>query len=165
MRRYGISRPQIAVSFIILFYLVLQFLTGFSILPNSERYYWPFLYYPMYGKPHFEGDTMDQYTVYGLLEKGDAVPIKFHDLGFPWRQFFDKSVDKILKNDTAEIEKVRQLYEKNQGVPLKGISIKVKKWKLKKNGIDVSELTTLKEIWFNTGKGHELNSKVEPLLV
>ena len=50
---------------------------------------WPFINYPMYKTPHFDGDRLNvRILLYANLDNGEIVEIRPKDVGFRYFQFF-----------------------------------------------------------------------------
>jgi hypothetical protein len=114
-------------SLVIVTFLVLQTVAGFGGLilgsppPSSYMYLlhspwsWPFLDYPMYAPPRYEGESIDQYFVFGTLEDSSEVPIRPDDLGLDFWLFSGITqgigvVPALLRHDTKRIQDYIDLY-------------------------------------------------------
>ena len=85
-------------SAVIAFVLVAQAIASFG---NSDRYF-PFLWYPMYAKAHYEGERLDVgHKVYALTSDGVRHPVLAADLNIDfWR--FERRFARPLRAGRAD---------------------------------------------------------------
>lgn len=113
---------RLAVSAVIFAVLGVQAIAAFGLTPGPvERspFLWPFLDYPMYTQPHYEGDAVPRYRVVGVTEDGREVEITPESLGtdfWIYRNAFLFSFR--FRGERHELESGVQLYELRHGVSL-----------------------------------------------
>jgi hypothetical protein len=81
-----------AVSLYILFVLGMQTEEVLQLFASqnpgySAPYFWPFMDYPMYSPPYYEGSGHDQHYVVGIREDMSEVSIHPDDLGLNFWRF------------------------------------------------------------------------------
>ena len=94
---------------------------------------WPFLDYPMYSIPHYEGERISHIVVIGLRDELGEVPIKPEDLGID-RWHFRFYIEALLGDDLTIIREFVQRYEMRQGTHLSGVRVEDRGPLLSKNG-------------------------------
>ena len=143
-------------SFVILIFLVFQTVASFNLIGRTvHKYYgspflFPFLDYPMYDAPHYEGDTLKQYFVFGTLEDLTEVPIVPEDLGLHFWLFRRGFVFALLKDDYDEIKNYAALYEKRHNKRLIGLRLENHPLVLSRDGVDPGVKQTLKNFRLET---------------
>jgi hypothetical protein len=118
----------VTVSFVITAILLMQAAATFRLLCPPERFAqlaswrvmceplgWPFMNYPMYHMPHYEGETINYYQTYFELEGGEELPIYPEDLELNWWLFHRGIVASMIVYDEDGILFYVEMYEeKNQ---------------------------------------------------
>ena len=116
------------ISLVILTVLFFQASIGLrSVCPPSNRFpsflknlcpsfpsppaIYPFLDYPMYSTPKYEGDSFDRYWVFGISENSNQVRILPKDIGGNFWLFQKNFVSAIQKNDKEKISQYVELYQ------------------------------------------------------
>lgn len=82
---------------------------------RDDPWLWPFLGYPMYAIPHYEGDRMSRNRVYGILADSSEVAVTHSTLGTDFWTFRRGLVFALLNGDRQEIEAFADLYEQRHG--------------------------------------------------
>jgi hypothetical protein len=115
IRRWAIP----GISAMIAFVWVFQFVVSIPLFPfaNRLRRSWPFLDYPMYSWPHYDGDTISRFAVVGIQADGEELQIRPEDLGIGYWHF-QIFVRAIRGADHATVRGMAQLYETRQNVRL-----------------------------------------------
>jgi hypothetical protein len=75
-----------AISFVIIAILALQ---AIALFKPIRRAAWPFVNYPMYATPHYEGDNLSvEVLVFADFADGTSAEIRPGDVGLNWFKFF-----------------------------------------------------------------------------
>lgn len=118
-----------SVSLLILTILFLQAAIGFREVCPRSKYkllssflipchfpsppaFYPFLDYPMYSQPHYEGEQVDRYLLFGISENSATVPILPTDVGLTVNSFRKNVVRALLNNDREKLRAFVSLYQK-----------------------------------------------------
>lgn len=100
---------------------------------------WPFLDYPMYKIPYYEGSQVPLYRVVGILPDSTEVTIQRNDLGFTFTDFNKKVVYPFLDEDTQMIEVWVRIYESKYKKELVGLRLEYQPLILSKSGASDGE--------------------------
>lgn len=134
-KRGSFSRPALLISGVIVFFLVFQGLATFRVLCPPENIkslsflrvgcpptLWPFIDYPMYFVPHYEGEKIPQLKVVGTLVDGTNVEIQAEDLHLTFwlYQDFLQAVD---QGDPEVLHNYVELYQNYHGVELASLRL------------------------------------------
>ncbi|HEX2906309.1 MAG TPA: hypothetical protein VHO69_05570 [Phototrophicaceae bacterium] len=106
---------------------------------------WPFVHYPMYSLPHYPGETLNQYSVYGLLPNGREVMIQPQDLGLTVFQF-PAVVEALLTEDRALIKTYVTAYHARVNRQLSGLRLENKAMVLGKDGWQDGKTEIIKQV-------------------
>ena len=145
------------ISFVILSIIILQAAASLGIV--SKFFYndrlWPILDYPMYSSAHYQGDSIDQYFLYGLLEDGSELPIPKEDLGLNFWKFLRGPVYAIIQDDVKLLNKYVKLYEDLHNQRLIGLRLENQPLILTKQGINPIPAQIVKTIQLGGAKKTE----------
>ncbi len=163
---YSTSRvPPILVfllSALIVFVVGLQALITFRVLCPPEAIrplaflraacapaLYPFIDYPMYWTPHYQGESISQPMAVGILADGREVLIQPEDLNlhFWLHQEFLVALDQGVMD---EIELYVKRYQDLQGVKLAGIRLENHPVSIDEDGIQTEEVHIMREYFFET---------------
>jgi hypothetical protein len=104
--------------------LLAQIAASLLLFPVAHhlRKTWPFLDYPMYSRPHYEGDRVSKVMVLGIREDGSEVPVTAAALGLgEWH--FHIFVKAVLSERRQVVEGLLDRYEKHEKVKLQGLRV------------------------------------------
>lgn len=137
-----------SISLIILTYLGLQAGVTFGIFcPRfCPPWLWPFLTYPMYRNPHYEGEKFDRYFVFGTLENATEVPILPEDVGTDFWVFEKSFITPLLKDDRQNIKKFVELYQSRHKRKLVSLRLETHPLLISKQGGIASPTQVIKTI-------------------
>jgi len=76
---------------------------GLVTAASIEHLGWPFVSYPMYSWPHYWGETINRYTLFGTLENGTEVAITADDLNMNFWEYLWGPVEAVRKNKVVSI--------------------------------------------------------------
>lgn len=82
---------------------------------------WPFIDYPMYNYPKYEGDKLNQYFIFGILEDSTEVLIRPEDLGLNYWIFMYGFKESLRKGNDKDIKNFAKLYESRHNKKLLGL--------------------------------------------
>jgi hypothetical protein len=124
--------------------LLLQAAMTFRVLCPPARFHlpqlacepatWPFIHYPMYSDPHFAGEQLPRYSVYGILADHTEVQIAPDDLGITVFQFESYFVPALLNHDRQQVESYATEYETRLGRDLLGLRLENRPLTLSQDG-------------------------------
>lgn len=80
----------------------------------DDPWLWPFLGYPMYRIPHYEGDRLSRYRMFGILADSSEVAVTPSNLGTSFWTF-RRFAFALQNRDQQEIEVLADLYEQRHG--------------------------------------------------
>ena len=84
--------------------------------PPADPILWPFMSYPMYSYPKYEGGSIKQYSIVGTLSNGQEVKITPENLGINYWIFMYGLKESLRKNKVEDVKDFARLYEeKNKG--------------------------------------------------
>ena len=149
---------KIQVSFAIITILALQTATTFRIfclpepLPShpflrqfcSPRL-WPFLTYPMYKRPYYEGDKVVEYFIYGILEDSSEVAINPENLDVNYWMFLWDFVPALQHDDQEKIQEYVAAYHQKYNRKLIGLRLESHPWIISPEGVKPGEPRVLSE--------------------
>ena len=122
-----IARGQtLAVSAAIVLVIVLQGLASFRITVGPIEpppFLWPFLDYPMYEQPRYQGDPIEQRVVVGVLADSTEVVISPEDLDVTFWQVQNVLSAAILQGDQARASAYRSMSEERYGQRVLGFRL------------------------------------------
>lgn len=125
----GISASKLLVSAAIAGVLFCQTITAFHWVHTMfhgrgrKGYYWPFLDYPMYSRPHARREPFDRYVLFARLEDGTEVEIVPADLSLTFWKFEKGPVRAILRDDPAQLVVYVRSYEARFGRRLTAVRL------------------------------------------
>lgn len=114
------------ISLVIVGCLTLQAIAGSGhVIGPFERapYQWPFIDYPMYSFPRFEGDEIGRPLLIGIEPDSTEVEIEPDDLGLDFFPYIRGPVRAVRYGNREAAELFRVLYEERQGVRVIGFEI------------------------------------------
>jgi hypothetical protein len=107
---------------VILVVLALQGIAAAGLTPGpveESPFLWPFLDYPMYTQPHYEGDGVPRYRVTGITGDGREVEITPETLGTDYWIYQDAFLYSFMyRPQRDELEPGVRMYEGRHGVSL-----------------------------------------------
>lgn len=102
-----ITTPKLLISAIIVTILGIQFVMG---LVSGGPAPWPMVAYPMYKKPHFDGDRLDHATsIYAVFEDQERIQITPENIGVEGFWIFEKNVVFPVIHKTEKLAAVAEL--------------------------------------------------------
>lgn len=141
LRSIDESVAYLLVSAAILAVLLLQVTMGVIALPLMKDYqtgttptpirrffsppmFWPFVNYPMYAPPRFEGDTIRMYTVIATFSDGSEQRITAEDLGIGgWH--FGRFIGLIRVGDKEKVKEFLESYRSGHGQSLDSLRLEL----------------------------------------
>jgi hypothetical protein len=117
-----------------------------KIFDDRKGFLWPFLDYPMFSQPHFNGETVNSYHLVGLLEDGTQVPIQPPDLGLDIWQFEVGPVPAFRRGHRARIELYLRMYEARQHKRVVAVRLENHPWTVSTEGASRDPVRVLKEV-------------------
>lgn len=113
---------RLAVSWVILVVLAFQGIAAAGLTPGpveKSPFLWPFLDYPMYTRPHYEGEGIPRYRVIGVTDEDREVEITPETLGTDYWIYRNAFLFSFrYRGERDELEPGVQLYEDRHGVSL-----------------------------------------------
>ena len=140
---------KIAVSVFIIAVLGLQAVATVGRLHRFR--YWPFLSYPMYNRPHFQGEAVDRFTLVGILADGRERPITPGDLKLDFWRYLRGPVHAVQKDDARGLLAQLQPFEHWSGLRLSAVRLENRPAALE-NGRVVDRPVELKTIELRRGR-------------
>jgi dTDP-4-amino-4,6-dideoxygalactose transaminase/glycosyltransferase involved in cell wall biosynthesis len=138
------------VSVVILLTLLLQVAAVVNpfvkVFDDWKEFLWPFLDYPMFSQPHFEGVQARHYRLIGLLDDGTQASILPSSLGLDVWQFEAGVVRALLRKDRDALGPYVKLYHARQGTSLAGLRLENHPWTISKNGASPAPINVLAEV-------------------
>lgn len=136
-------------SLIILTFLTLQAVATFRILCPPPALFpslsplrilcapalYPFLDYPLYAPPHYEGDTIDQRLVFGVSEDLTEAPILPEELGLSFFEFEKEFLLALRDGKGDEVNKYVELYQRKHNKKLIGLRLENHPLVLSREGV------------------------------
>jgi hypothetical protein len=95
-------------------------LSSFRILCAPALY--PFLDYPLYAPPHYEGETIGWTLVFAQTEEMTERPVTARDLGVSAYRF-EKAFLRAIEGDHAAVHEYINLYQRKYGGNLVGFRV------------------------------------------
>ena len=110
------------ISLIVVTILGLQACVSFlpwrhSLFPSTFRRIlspptlWPFIDYPMYAAPHYQGDAIARVFLFGVLEDSTVVRIIAEDLGLGYWHFRKHFINGLIRDDYNGVKMFVNLYQ------------------------------------------------------
>jgi hypothetical protein len=115
-------------------------LSSFRIFCAPALY--PFLDYPLYAPPHYEGESIGQPLVFGWSEEMTEWPVVPLDLGVSSYKL-ERAFLSALKGDHAGVHKYLDLYQQRYGKKLVGFRLESQSLVLSNDGIKPGPRTVL----------------------
>lgn len=111
-------------SALIIFILVAQLIVSIPLYPlaNHLRRTWPFLDYPMYSPPHYEGDAIPRPTLVGITSEARELEIRPEDLGVGYWQYI-VYLRAVQQADHATVRAMVRSYQVRQNVHLSALRL------------------------------------------
>jgi len=115
------------VSIVIAVVLLLQLVATFDMYPRlvsrQSHLFWPFMDYPMYRYPRYEGTVIERYRVLGRATDGSQVDVTPEDLGLNDRRFRDVLIAAVRQRDMSRAAAFAELYKVRTGIQLVGMRV------------------------------------------
>jgi hypothetical protein len=96
---------------------------------------WPFVDYPMYSRPHYEGEPISQLRVVATLDDSSEVSIGPGDVGLDFWHFRLHVVRGLEMNDAARVRELVRLYQTRNNRRLVGLRLENHPIILSRDGI------------------------------
>lgn len=113
---------RLVISLVILAVLGLQGITAVGLTPGpieKSPFLWPFLDYPMYSLPYFEGDAIPRHRTVGITEDGRELEINPETLGTDFWIYRDAFVFPLIhRSMRRDLGPGVELFESRHGVRL-----------------------------------------------
>lgn len=109
---------KLFASAVIVGVLALQGIAVLRLTPGPVEkppFLWPFVDYPMYHRPHYEGDTIPRQRVYGVLEDSTEVRVEPSDLGLEFWWLRRGLVFSMVGEDTSDVVGYARRYAERAG--------------------------------------------------
>ena len=91
------------------------FLQGFAVFTKHWRFYssmYPFLYYSMYSRAHYEGERIEvRYLVFAIFEDSTEEEILPEDLGLNFWKFHQKFREAIVLENQEKLKEFLQPFQ------------------------------------------------------
>ena len=100
----------------------------------------------MYSGPHYEGDSVTQYFLFGTLEDSTTVPIPPEDAGLNFWLFQKNVVEAILQDDHEKVRHFIELYQSQQNRKLVELRLENRLLIFSKEGFNLKSTQVLKTI-------------------
>lgn len=81
-------------SLVIVTILGVQFVGGFGF---RRAEFWPFLTYPMYASPRYDGDRFDEYQLFAETEDGERIALNAREFGYSYWLFRENAHAEVLR--------------------------------------------------------------------
>lgn len=133
--------------------LALQGIASFALTPGpieEPPFMWPFLDYPMYSAPWYEGDPIPQRVMVGVLEDSSRVVIEPEDLDVTFWQFETVLFRAILREDRARAAAYAEIYHERYGGRLIGFQVENHPWLITDDGLKEGPITVIASISFDS---------------
>lgn len=135
-RAERIGRALVGV--VIVAVLSVQVIAAFGLRPGpvgKAPFLWPFLSYPMYDQPHYEGDGIPQYRVIAMTADGHSVEIDAQSLGTSYWIFRNAFLFPfVYRGRRRGLEPGVALFERRHGVTLVQVRLENRPILLRRNG-------------------------------
>lgn len=135
---------RLAVSTVIVVVLAFQGIAALGLTPGpveESPFLWPFLDYPMYTQPYYEGEAIPRYRVVGVTAGGREVEITRESLEtdfWIYRNVF--LLPLLYRPQRDELEAGVQLYERRHGVSLVEVRLENRPLVLTREGTEDGEI-------------------------
>jgi hypothetical protein len=153
MRRWIGRKSAPIASAAILAVLVPQFVVsilGFPIRQGLHKS-WPFIDYPMYSHPHYEGEKISRPVVIAVREDMKEMEIGPDDLGIQY-WFFVRFVLALQRNNDTVIREYARVYEEKQGTKLAGFRVEDRGLLLSRDDVEPAPMEILADWTFAAPK-------------
>lgn len=87
-------------SLVIVTILGIQFVGGFGF-PRAE--FWPFLTYPMYAGPRYDGDRFNEYRLFAETEGGERIALLAEDFGYSYWLFRENAQQEVRRGRVPQV--------------------------------------------------------------
>ncbi len=121
---------------IIVLFLSLQGAATFAFI---DKLLWPFMDYPMYSWPRKEGDTIDRFHLFGILEDSTDVPIRAEDLDLNFWEFLWGPIDAMRKGELASLSTYAQEYQAHHGRRVVGFRLENHAFVMTRTGVKTAQ--------------------------
>ena len=81
-------------SLVIVAILGVQFVGGFGF---RRAEFWPFLTYPMYAGPRYDGDRFNEYQLFAETEGGERIALEAEDFGYSYWLFRENAQQEVRR--------------------------------------------------------------------
>jgi hypothetical protein len=142
-----------AASVVIVVTLTFQGLASFTLTPGpieDPPFMWPFLDYPMYSAPWYEGDAIPQRVMVGVRADSSRVVIEPEDLDVTFWQFETVLFRAILRGDQARAAAYRAIYHDRYDERLLGFEVEQHPWFITDDGLRKGPHTVVASISFDS---------------
>lgn len=103
------NRDSLAIGAISCVIIGIVGLQAFASFINPGRWGWPFIAYPMYKTPHFDGErVLYDFEVYAVHDDGSESLISLADV--PYWIFKHKVVDGLIRRDRESVQPLIAAY-------------------------------------------------------
>ena len=143
LNRVGHRVTLAITSLVILIFLGLQTI---ALLGLYRGRLWPFVDYPMYRHPHYEGDSIDRYFLFGISEDNTEMPISAEDLGLNFWKFLWGFVPAVVEDRREQIEVYIDFYRTRHNKVLLGLRLENHPLVLSRNGLSPAPVQVVKTI-------------------
>lgn len=133
LNRFHQGTLQLAVSGLLVFFLVVQTLASFGLI-NRGR--WPFMTYGMYGFPRYKNEPVLVFRLIEVRLNGDRVPIEPADLSEDFWQFHNGPITAAEDGDLPALRSFINPILVHAGIRLKAIQLVRSPYLLQKNGVE-----------------------------
>ena len=151
------KRSKFLISIVILSFMSLQAVAASAKLcpinllsQESETFcdpnLYPFLHYPMYSKPIYEGYKVEQYRLFGILTDSTEIAINPEDLNLNFWLFREQVIYPILKNEQHKIQLAIKRYKAENKVNLVSLRLENHPVIVTKKGSRSGEIEVVKTI-------------------
>lgn len=79
---------------------------------RRHGFFWPFLDYPMYSRPHYQGEPLPRYRLFGAFADGSEAEVTSGDLGLNFWKFEQGPVQAILRDEPDRLNRYVEAYRK-----------------------------------------------------
>ena len=135
------------ISLVILAFLALQFNATFNFIcrPQLLAYFskledycvprlWPFINYPMYSPPHYEGERISRFYIFGILADAGEVDISHRELDIKPADF-RRTFMAISAGDLEQAYMLMERYNQKMETTLVGIRLENRTYRLTPDGL------------------------------
>lgn len=130
-----------SVSAVIIVFLAMQGAVSFA---SIEKLGWPFVNYPMYSWAHHFGETVDRYTLVGILEDGTEAPILAEDLHLNFWEYLWGPVEALKKGYPEKLKSFLPADGRFKGRLLTSVRLENRAVRFTKSGPSFEESRTVR---------------------